>query len=151
MRYGDVQKDLLVPIIQFQGQKYRVEVVVNLYLTHPLILRINWPNFQIMVQEMFVDRFCSSKGWCGICTALAGEAVVRSGTSALCQGDTEGGEDSTLTRFVGIPVGDFPLEQLGSKALRHAFNEVKVIDGQQIQPNVALSHPHFSVFKDRLY
>lgn len=35
--------------------------------------------------------------------------------------------------------------------LRHAFDQVRVIDEQQIQPNVAVSHPYFSIIKDSLH
>lgn len=49
-------------------------------------------------------------------------------------------------------LGDFPLKQSLDETLSHAFDQVSVNDGQQIQPNVALSHPFFSpIIKHRLY
>lgn len=32
------------------------------------------------------------------------------------------------------------------ETLRHVFDQVRVTDGLQIQPNVALSHPSFSIY-----
>ena len=46
---------------------------------------------------------------------------------------------------------DFPLEQSRDDTLRFAFVQVKSIDGQLVHPDTALSHPYFSVIKDRLY
>lgn len=39
-----------------------------------------------------------------------------------------------------------PLRQ--PKTLRHAYDQVRDIDDQQIQPNLVLSHPYFSIIKD---
>lgn len=66
---------------------------------------------------------------------LAGEAVPGPLKSTQRQGDTEGGD--TLRRF---------LEQSRDETLRHVFDQVRITDGLQIQPNVALSHPSFSIY-----
>ncbi|XP_051982168.1 zinc finger protein 638-like isoform X1 [Xyrauchen texanus] len=51
----------------------------------------------------------------------------------------------------GFPVRDFPLEQKQDETLRDTFSQVKVIDGQCLQPGLSLSYPYFSIIKDLLY
>ena len=46
---------------------------------------------------------------------------------------------------------DFPLEQSRDETLQHAFDQVVSIDGSQLHPNAAHTHPHFTVIRDRLY
>lgn len=92
---------------------------------------------------MCVDGPCNSIALCGMCAVLAGEALPGPLMSAPHQEDTEG------PRPLGrISLWDFPLEQTTEKTLRDAFDQVKVIDGQWVQPNVALAFPHFVI---RLY
>lgn len=59
-------------VLNFRG---KVEVAVSPHLIHPLNLGNNWPGFLALVREMFVDGFCSSEARCGMCIALAGDAV----------------------------------------------------------------------------
>ena len=46
---------------------------------------------------------------------------------------------------------DFPFEQSRDENLRYAFDQVMKIDGCQVHPNTALTHPYFVVIRDRLY
>lgn len=86
-----------------------------------------------------------------MCTALAGEAVPGSSASDRCQQAMEEGRGSASPPFSGTPLCDFMFEQLRNKSLRHTFNQVTVVGGQNLQPNVALSYPYFPLIKDRLY
>ena len=49
------------------------------------------------------------------------------------------------------PMEDFPLEQSRDETLCHAFDQVMKIDGCQVHPSTALTHPYFVVIRDRLY
>ncbi|KAL7838516.1 hypothetical protein AOLI_G00269200 [Acnodon oligacanthus] len=49
------------------------------------------------------------------------------------------------------PLGDLPLEQSCDDLLKHAFDQVKTIDGHLVEPGWALSYPYFMLIKDRLY
>ncbi len=46
---------------------------------------------------------------------------------------------------------DFPLEQSRDETLKNAYDRVRTIDGQLLQPDQPLSYPYFSIIKDRLY
>ncbi len=46
---------------------------------------------------------------------------------------------------------DFPLEQSRDETLKNAYDRVRSIDGQLLQPGVPLSFPYFSLIKERLY
>ena len=46
---------------------------------------------------------------------------------------------------------DFPLEQSRDDTLRFAFDQVIRIDGHMVRPDAALTYPHFSLRRDRLY
>ena len=46
---------------------------------------------------------------------------------------------------------DFPLEQSCDDTLRFAFDQVMRIDGHMVRPDAALTYPHFSLCRDRLY
>lgn len=87
----------------------------------------------------------------GISTALVVDAIPGPSTSALYQGDPEGRVSSAPLHFAGIPLGDFPLDQSCHETLKHAFDQVRVFNGQKIQPNVTLSYLYFSIIKDRSY
>lgn len=133
-----VHKYPLVPsYIKFWEEKNSVELAVSPCFTHPLILGINWPRFQTTVKEIFLDGFFNAQ--CGICVVLDGEAVPGSSMSPPPQGDMEDGEGSVPPPFAGIPFWHFLLERSCNEALRQAFDQVKVIDSQKIQSNVALS------------
>lgn len=82
--------------------------------------------------------------------SLAGEAVKGPLTSAPHLGDTDGGGHHSSPLGMYSPLG-FPLGPVCDETFRHAFDLVRVIDGQQIQPNVVISHPYVSIIKYRLY
>lgn len=86
-----------------------------------------------------------------MCAALAEEAVPGPSTSAPCQGNIESRASSAPPPLAGIPLWDFPLEQLHDESLRHDFDQVRAIDCRQIQSNGVLSHPYFLIIKDRIY
>ena len=67
--------------------------------------------------------------------------------------DVEGETDTEGAAEVPLPplVEDFPFEQSREETLQHAFDQVVSIDGSQLHPNAALTHPHFTVIRDRLY
>ncbi len=46
---------------------------------------------------------------------------------------------------------DFPLEQSRDETLNNAYDRVRTIDGQLLQPDQLLSYPYFSIIKERLY
>ncbi len=46
---------------------------------------------------------------------------------------------------------DFPLEQSRDETLKNAYDRVRSIDGQLLQPEIPLSFPYFSLIKERLY
>ncbi len=46
---------------------------------------------------------------------------------------------------------DFPLEQSRDEMLNNAYDRVRTIDGQLLQPDQLLSYPYFSIIKERLY
>lgn len=60
--------------------------------------------------------------------------------------DMEGGKGSALPPIVGISLWAFPLLQSQDDTLRYALDQLKVIDGHSVEPNIALSYPYF---KDR--
>lgn len=125
-----------------QATTDRVEVPVSPYHTHPLILGTNWSGFQAF-REISVDESCISEGRGEMCAALPGEAVPVPSRSGGHQGDIEGVEGTAPPSLAAIALGDFLLEQSRNETPRHAFDQVRVIDSQQIQPNVALSHPYY--------
>ncbi len=77
----------------------------------------------------------------GEAAAQAGEAIA--GTSPPASEETRAGE------WVKPPeLDDFPLEQSRDE---NAFDRVRSVDGQLLQPNVPLSFPYFALIKERLY
>lgn len=40
--------------------------------------------------------------------------------------------------FMGIPLGDFPLEQSQDNSLKHVFDQLKVTGGHPVEPNIVL-------------
>lgn len=64
-----------------------------------------------------------------------GEAVLWLSMSPPHQGDTESGKISSSSLFSGIS-----LKQPCHITLEHAFDQVKITDGQQIQSNVVHSN-----------
>ncbi len=64
---------------------------------------------------------------------------------------SEPGEQSGIERLILSERNDFPLEQTQDESIKHAFEQVRYIDGQPVQPVRPLSHPYFAIVKDRLY
>uniref|UniRef100_A0A673L0D0 Gypsy retrotransposon integrase-like protein 1 n=1 Tax=Sinocyclocheilus rhinocerous TaxID=307959 RepID=A0A673L0D0_9TELE len=61
------------------------------------------------------------------------------------------GEPSEIERLIPSGRDDFPLEQSQDESLKHAFEQVRYIDSQPLQPARPLSYPYFAIIKDRLY
>ncbi len=61
------------------------------------------------------------------------------------------GVQSEIERRILLERDDFPLEQTQDESLKHAFEQVRYIDGQPLQPARPLSYPYFAIIKDRLY
>ncbi len=61
-------------------------------------------------------------------------------------------EETTASEVMRLPeLDDFPLEQTRDETLKNAYDRVRSIDGQLLQPDVPLSFPYFSLIKERLY
>ncbi|XP_056598991.1 uncharacterized protein LOC130417451 [Triplophysa dalaica] len=143
--HGDIVNYPLVPLtIKFRGQKHRIEVAVNEHLRHPLILGTNWPLFSILMGHL--------------CADVSGHNQVRRGGAVAQVGEVEPGplmtvseERSPVDRRNLSQGDDFPLEQSQDETLKHAFEQVRTIDGQLLQPAQTLSYPYFAILKDRLY
>ncbi|XP_051571299.1 uncharacterized protein LOC127450889 [Myxocyprinus asiaticus] len=139
--HGDIHNYPVVTLmIKFRGTKHRVEATVSSRLTHTLILGTDWPEFRNILMGICADGACTKAVRCEMCDVLAGEAEPGPSLSAPRQ------------RLQPLPSsGDFPLEQSRDETLKHAFDQVRVIDGQQLQPNVALSYPYFAIINEWLY
>lgn len=106
--------------------------MVSACLTHALIPRTNWPGFRALVKKMLVDGFFSSEAsWYHIGQGGGAGAIDISSES----GSHAGGKGSIPTLSGGICLGEFSLENP-----EHTFDQVTVIDGQKMYPNVVLSH-----------
>lgn len=57
-------------------------------------------------------------------------------------------EDPTTSPIGRIYLGDFPLEQTQEKTSGTPLTSKKFIDGQWVQPNIALAFPSFTVIKE---
>uniref|UniRef100_A0A8C1SK78 Gypsy retrotransposon integrase-like protein 1 n=1 Tax=Cyprinus carpio TaxID=7962 RepID=A0A8C1SK78_CYPCA len=143
--HGDIVEYPVKAIaIQFRGQKHNVEVAVSPRLRHPLILGTNWPAFEQLLGCLTVDA-SGEKGRQG------GGASTQVGESVPGPSGAVSGEPSGLARLNLSSRDDFPLEQSQDETLKHAFEQVRAIDGQVLHPDRALSHPYFAIIKDRLY
>lgn len=79
---------------------------------------------------------------------IAGAGEVTPGPS----GAVPGGGDSTESEAAAfLPLRDFPLKQSRDETLRHAFDNMRLIDGNLLEPGRILSYPYFAVIRDRLY
>uniref|UniRef100_A0A9J7ZU93 Gypsy retrotransposon integrase-like protein 1 n=1 Tax=Cyprinus carpio carpio TaxID=630221 RepID=A0A9J7ZU93_CYPCA len=137
--HGDIVEYPVKAIaIQFRGQKHNVEVAVSPRLRHPLILGTNWPAFEQLLGCLTVDASGEKGRWGG------GESVP--GPSGAVSGEPSG-----LARLNLSSRDDFPLEQSQDETLKHAFEQVRAIDGQVLHPDRVPSHPYFAIIKDRLY
>ncbi|XP_067305555.1 uncharacterized protein [Pseudorasbora parva] len=143
--HGDVVEYPVVPItIQFRGEKHNVEVAVSPHLRHPLILGTNWPAFSALLGSL-----CADAAW---------EKKARRGAVRVQLGETETGplgtaseETSGIERLILSDRDDFPLEQSQDETLKNAFQQVRTIDGQSLQPALPVTYPYFAIIKDRLY
>ncbi|XP_051529229.1 uncharacterized protein LOC127426442 [Myxocyprinus asiaticus] len=120
-------------------------------LTHTLILGTDWPDFRVLLKGICADGSCMKIGRCVMCDALAGEAEPGPSSTAPRHDDKRGGEAAAPPLLREFPDGDFPLEQSRDETLKHAFDQVRVIDSQRLQPDIALSYPYFAIINERLY
>ncbi|XP_060768622.1 fibrinogen C domain-containing protein 1 isoform X1 [Neoarius graeffei] len=145
--HGDVHRYPLVPVhIIFRGEKFIVKAAVNPRLTHSLILGTDWPGFRGLMTRLVESGSCHLTGG-GPGVALAGAAVTEPSTSSPHQSE----EPPAPPLSIGESLADFPLEQSRDETLRHAFDQVRVIDGQTLLPNATPSFPYFAIMKDILY
>ncbi|CAM4612755.1 unnamed protein product [Leuciscus chuanchicus] len=79
------------------------------------------------------------------------EAVAQVGEAELGPLGSASGERSALERTILTERDDFPLEQSQDETLKHAFDQVRSIDGQLLHPDQPLSYPYFAILKDKLY
>ncbi len=143
--HGDVADYPLVPVsITFRGKTHRMEVAVNSHLKHPLILGTDWPAFTQLLGIVCADVSWQTGRGRGEAAAQAGEALA--GPSPPASEGTRAGEGVKPPEL-----DDFPLEQSRDEALKNAFDRVRSVDGQLLQPNVPLSFPYFALIKERLY
>uniref|UniRef100_A0AAQ4Q9F2 Gypsy retrotransposon integrase-like protein 1 n=1 Tax=Gasterosteus aculeatus aculeatus TaxID=481459 RepID=A0AAQ4Q9F2_GASAC len=147
--HGDIHDYPVVPIeIRFGSKKHRVRVAVSSRLTHPLILGTDLSGFHKLAGQCAGVR-SRPIGTCRVCAALDGDA--RLSDAADGEGESAGPPMGTLPTPELRSMEDFPLEQSRDDTLRFAFDQVIQIDGQVVRPDAALSYPHFSLIRDRLY
>ncbi len=131
-------------VIQFRGQNHSVEVAVNPHLRHPLILGTNWPAFSELLGCLCADVSWGKK-------KQGSGALVPVGEAEQGPLSFEPGVQSEIERRILLERDDFPLEQTQDESLKHAFEQVRYINGQPLQPARPLSYPYFAIIKDRLY
>ncbi len=79
------------------------------------------------------------------------EAAARTG-EALAGPSPPASEETRASEVVKPPeLDDFPLEQSWDETLKNAYDRVRSVDGQLLQPDVPLSLPYFSLINERLY
>ncbi|XP_077069902.1 uncharacterized protein LOC143722376 [Siphateles boraxobius] len=139
-----VKYPLMSALIKFRGQNHSVEVAVYPHLRHPLILGTNWLAFTELLGLLCADVSCG-KG------KQERGAVVRLGEAELGPPGLDPGDPSVIGRQILPERDDFPLEQSQDESLKHAFEQVRTIDGQPLQPARPLTYPYFAILKDRLY
>ncbi|XP_060782398.1 uncharacterized protein LOC132889677 [Neoarius graeffei] len=146
--HRDVHNYPLVSVhIFFQGEKFIVKAAVNPRLTHSIILGTDWPGFGELMSQLVKSGSCRSLIRGGPGVALAGAAVTEPSMSSPCQSE----EPLAPPLSIGESLVDFLLEQSRDETLRHAFDQVRVIDGQMLQPTATPSFPYFTIMKDRVY
>ncbi len=128
----------------FWGKTHRVEVAVNSHLKHPLILGTDWPAFTQLLGIVCADVSWQTGRGKKEAAARTGEAVAVPSPPAS--------EETTASEVMRPPeLDDFHLEQSRDETLKNAYDRVRSIDGQLLQPDVPLSFPYFSLIKERLY
>ncbi len=119
---------------------HRMEVAVNSHLKHPLILGTDWPAFTQLLGIVCADVSWQTGRGQGEAAAQTGEALVVPSPPAS--------EETRASEVVKPPeLGDFPLEQLRDETLKNAYDQVRSVDGQLLQPDIPLSFPYFSLIK----
>ncbi len=143
--HGDMVDYPLVPVsIKFRGKTHRMEVAVNPHLKHPLILGTDWPAFTQLLGIVCADVSWQTGRGQEEAAAQAGEALAGPSPPAL--------EETRASEGVKPPeLDEFPLEQSRDETLKNAFDRVRSVDGQLLQPDVPLSFPYFCLIKERLY
>ncbi len=143
--HGDVADYPLVPVsIKFRGKTHRMEVAVNSHLKHPLILGTDWPAFTQLLGIVCADVSWQTGRGRGEAAAQAGEALA--GPSPPASEEREPARGWNLLSWT-TSLG----KQSRDEALKNAFDRVRSVDGQLLQPNVPLSFPYFALIKERLY
>ncbi len=143
--HGEVVDYPLVPVsIKFRGKMHRVEVAVNSHLKHPLILGTDWPGF-----TQLLGIICADVSWQ---TGRGKEEPAARTGEAVAVPSPPASEETTAREVMRPPeLDDFPLEQSRDETLKNAYDRVRSIDGQLLQPEAPLSFPYFSLIKERLY
>ncbi len=80
-----------------------------------------------------------------------GEALAQTGDAVPGPSPTDAEETRARAELKSPELDDFPLEQSRDETLKNAYDRVRSIDGQLLQPDQPLSYPYFSLIKDRLY
>ncbi len=139
--HGDVADYPLVPVsIKFRGKTHRMEVAVNPHLKHPLILGTDWPAF-----TQLLGIVCADVSWQ---TGRGQEEAAAQAGEALAGPSPPVSEETRASEGVKPPeLDDFPLEQSRDEALKNAFDRVRSVDGQLLQPDVPFSFPYFALIK----
>ncbi len=140
----DMSRKVKVRCVHFRGKTHRMEVAVNSHLKHPLILGTDWPAF-----TQLLGIVCADVSW----QTGRGqeEAAARTG-EALAGPSPPASEETRASEVVKPPeLDDFPLEQSRDETLKNAYDRVRSVDGQLLQPDVPLSFPYFSLINERLY
>ncbi len=143
--HGEVVDYPLVPVsIKFRGKMHRVEVAVNSHLKHPLILGTDWLAFTQLLGIICADVSWQTGRGKEEPAARTGEAVAVTSPPAS--------EEMTAREVMRPPeLDDFPLEQSRDETLKNAYDRIRSIDGQLLQPEAPLSFPYFSLIKERFY
>ncbi len=116
-----------------------MEVVVNSHLKHPLIFGYQLAGFHSIVGD-------------SVCGCFLADGAGPGGGGRSGWGSASGSEETRASEVVKPPeLDDFPLEQSRDEMLKNAFDRVRSVDGQLLQPDVPLFFPYFSLIKERLY
>ncbi len=105
--------------------------------------RYRLAGFHSIVEDSVCGCFLADGAGQEEVAAQAGEALA---AFTACLGGTRASEGVKPPEL-----DDFPLEQSRDETLKNAFDQVRSVDGQLLQPDVPLSFPYFSIMKERLY
>ncbi len=119
-------------------------MAVNSHLKHPLILGTDWRAFTQLLGIVCVDVSWQTGRGQEEAAAQAGEVLAGPSPPAS--------EETRASEVVKPPeLDDFPLERSRDETLKNAFDRVRSVDGQLLQPDVPISFPYFSRIKEKLY